>query len=182
MRNTLDNLVGRAVAPLAVVFVPRVEPAEYGGPKAEGYTRFLVEELLPHLELHYPIRGTRRAVMGSGSAAVASLLAVGRHPEIFRRVAVQSFYPIAPTHALLEGLLAEADGPEMAFVAYSNRDYDLGGGVLAKDASQTLLDWLRAAEIPAREMVTEYSPSWAGWRGQHDDILEALFPFDPVSD
>ncbi len=183
MRNTLDNLVGRSVAPLAVVFVPRVEPAEYGGPKAESYTRFLVEELLPHLERHYPVRGTRRALMGSGSAAVASLLAIGRHPEVFQRVAVQSFYPIAPTHDALEALLGAASPtPEVAFVAYSNRDYDLGGGVLAKDASQTLLGWLRAADVPAREMVTEYSPSWAGWRGQHDDILRALFPLVQTGD
>jgi len=32
MQNTLDNLVGKSVAPIIAVFVPRTDPAEYGGP------------------------------------------------------------------------------------------------------------------------------------------------------
>ena len=31
MRNTLDNLVGKKVAPLVAVFVPRASGPEYGG-------------------------------------------------------------------------------------------------------------------------------------------------------
>ncbi|MEM6703022.1 MAG: PQQ-binding-like beta-propeller repeat protein [Acidobacteriota bacterium] len=179
MRNTLDNLVGQSVAPIVVVFVPRVAPPEYGGPNAELYTRFVVRELLPHLERHYRVRGTPRAVMGSGSAAVASLLATLRHPEIFSGVALQSFYPIEPTQPLFEGLISGEGGkPEQAIVVYSNRDYDLGNGVVAKDASQEVLGWLRDAGVETQEIVSEYTPDWAGWRGQHDDILQTLFPLE----
>ena len=74
MQNTLDNLVGTTVAPLVAVFVPRVAPSEYGGPDADDFNRFLIEELLPHLDRHYLTDGKRRAIMGPGSAGVSAVL------------------------------------------------------------------------------------------------------------
>ena len=41
---------------------------------------------------------------------------------------------------------------------------------------QELVELLRGADLNPEVLVTEYSPGWGGWRGQHDDILEALFP------
>jgi hypothetical protein len=66
--------------------------------------------------------------------------------------------------------------PQLIYVAYSNRDYELGGGRRAKDASVELLGQLRAAQVKVVEQVADYSPGWAGWRGQDDEILAAMFP------
>ena len=177
MQNSLDNLVGKSVEPLIVVFVPRVAGPEYGGEQAENYTRFLVEELLPHLDKHYRTDPARRAIMGPGSAGVAAMVAAFLRPDVFRQVAVQSFYPIVPAQDRLPRAIAAAGPkPELIYVVYSNRDYDLGSGRKAKDASQELLAELRAANVKVIEQVADYSPGWGGWRGQDDEILAALFP------
>ena len=177
MQNTLDNLVGSSVAPLIAVFVPRRAGPEYGGPSAENYNRFLIEELLPHLDRHYLTDPTRRAIMGPGSAGVAAVFAALAHPDVFQMAATQSFYPIEPTQERLPSLIAGAGAkPELIYVVWSRHDYDLGQGRRADDASRELLGLLRDAEIPVVEQVSDYSPGWAGWRGQDDEILVKLFP------
>jgi hypothetical protein len=118
--------------------------------------------------------------MGPGSAGVAAVLAAFTHPEVFRRAAAQSFYPIEPTHERLpEIITAPGAKPELLYVVWSRHDYELGDGRTAEDASRELLGWLRDADINAIEQVTDYSPGWGGWRGQYDEILPALFPLSP---
>ena len=181
MQNALDNLVGRSVAPLIAVFVPRNSGAEYGGPSAENYMRFLIEELLPHLDHHYLTDPDNRAIMGPGSAGVAAVLAASTYPEIFRRAAVQSFYPIEPAFERLPEIIASASAkPELIYVVWSRHDYAFGPGRNAEAASGELLGWLRDAEVQVTEQVADYSPGWGGWRGQYDEILPALFPFAPA--
>jgi enterochelin esterase-like enzyme/outer membrane protein assembly factor BamB len=177
MQNTLDNLVGQSVAPLIAVFVPRAEQPEYGGEKADDYTRFLVEELLPHIDRHYRTDGETRAIMGPGSAGVAALYASFQHPEVFQQVASQSYYTIAPADEKLpEMIRAEGDKPSKVYVVWSNHDYDLGPGLQAAEATRDLLGHLNSSDINVVELVADYSPQWGGWRGQHDEILAALFP------
>jgi enterochelin esterase-like enzyme/outer membrane protein assembly factor BamB len=180
MQNVLDNLVGNSVAPVIAVFIPRLSGAEYGGPAAEDYMRFLIEELLPHLDHHYLTDPTHRAIMGPGSAGVAAMLAAFTHPDVFQKAAAQSYYPIEPTHERLSEIItAPGAKPDLIYMVWSRRDYDLGDGRKASDASQELLGWLRDADINAIEQVTDYSPGWGGWRGQYDEILPALFPLAP---
>jgi outer membrane protein assembly factor BamB/enterochelin esterase-like enzyme len=180
MQNVLDNLVGDSVAPVIAVFVPRLSGAEYGGPAAEDYMRFLIEELLPHLDHHYLTDPTHRAIMGPGSAGVAAVLAAFTHPDVFQRAAAQSFYPIEPTYERLPEIISTpGTKPELIYVVWSRHDYELGDGRTAEGASKELLGWLRDAEIKTIDQVADYSPGWGGWRGQYDEILAALFPLVP---
>ena len=177
MQNTLDNLVGKTVEPLIAVFVPRVTGPEYGGPDGEAYTRFLVDELLPHLDRHYRTDPARRAIMGPGSAGVAAMLAAFLRPDVFQQAAAQSFYPIVPAKDRLPGLIAgSGPKPGLVYVVYSTHDYALGVDRNAREASVELLRQLRAANVKVVEQVADYSPGWAGWRGQDDEILAAMFP------
>ena len=177
MRNTLDNLVGKTVAPLVAVFVPRAAGPEYGGPAADDYTRFLLEELLPHLDRHYATDGRTRAIMGPGSAGVAAIYAALSHPDVFQKAASQSFYPIPPAQDRIPELIAqEGPKPELVYIVWSHHDYDLGDDRRADEASRTLRDQLRAADVEVVEQESYYSPGWGGWRGQDDEILETFFP------
>ncbi len=177
MRNTLDNLVGDLVAPLIAVFVPRLDPAEYGGPNAGAYTRFLIDELLPHVDRHYRTDGERRAIMGPGSAGVAAVYAALRYPRVFQKAAVQSFYPIPPTQDQLPEMIAAAEvKPEHVYVVWSHHDYAFDPARRADDASKALVEQLKGAGVEHTEHVADYSPGWGGWRGQHDEILAAFFP------
>jgi outer membrane protein assembly factor BamB/enterochelin esterase-like enzyme len=180
MQNALDNLVGKSVAPIIAVFVPRASGAEYGGPAAENYVRFLTEELLPHLDRHYLTDPAQRAIMGPGSAGVEAMLAAFTRPDVFRKVAALSFYPIEPTQERLPGLIAASEKkPDLAYVVWSRHDYELPNDRTAAAASAELLKWLRDAKVNAIEQVADYSPGWGGWRGQYDEILPALFPVAP---
>ncbi len=181
MQNSLDNLVGESVAPLIAVFVPRSDPTEYGGSSADAYTRFLIEELLPHVDRHYLTDPTRRAIMGPGSAGVAAVFAALSRPDVFQQAATQSFYPIEPAQDRLPAMIAEAGPkPELIYVVWSRRDYDLGNDRKADDASRELLGLLRDADVNVIEQISDYSPGWAGWRGQDDEILATLFPLPPT--
>jgi len=178
MRNTLDNLVGTSVAPLIAVFVPRSEAQEYGGEKADDYTRFLIEELLPHVDRHYLTDGERRAIMGPGSAGVAAVYAAVQHPEIFQKAATQSLYPIPPTQDRLPEMISGAQTkPEHVYVAWSRRDYAFDPARRAEDASKALVEQLKSAGVNVTEHIADYSPGWGGWRGQDDEILATLFPY-----
>ncbi len=177
MQNTLDNLVGESVAPLIAVFVPRLAGPEYGGPQADDYTRFLIEELLPHVDRHYRTDGEQRAIMGPGSAGVAAVYAALQHPEVFQKAATQSLYPIPPTQDRLPEMISAAGPkPEHVYVVWSRHDYSFDPARRADDASKTLVEQLNGAGIKVTEHIADYSPGWGGWRGQDDEILAALFP------
>ena len=179
MRNTLDNLVGESVAPMVAVFVPRIAPPEYAGPQVDDYVRFLVEELLPHIDRHYLTDGVHRAIMGPGSAGVTAVYASLQHSEVFQQAAVQSFYPIEPAQERLPEMIgATKPGPESIYIVWSRHDYELGEGRSAEEASKNMVELLRQGGISITEQIAAYSPGWGGWRGQHDEILEALFPFE----
>ncbi len=183
MRNTLDNLVGKEVAPLVAVFVPRTSGPEYGGEQVDDYVRFLVDELLPHVDRHYLTDGENRAIMGPGSAGVTAVYAALQRADVFQRAAAQSFYPIEPSYERIEEMISAADRrPELIALVWSTRDYELGEGQTAEAASQALAELLRARKIPLREQISAYSPGWGGWRGQHDDLLAALFPMEQEGD
>ncbi len=178
MRNSLDNLIGTSVAPVVAVFVPRVAGPEYGGPQVDDYLRFLTEELLPHVDRHYQTDPGNRGIMGPGSAGLTSVYAALKHSDQFQRVAAQSLYPIEPAYEQLAELLPEASGLEAAHLVWSRRDYDLGDGRTAEGATKALVEMMRGAEVNVTEQVSDYSPGWGGWRGQHDEMLAALFPIE----
>lgn len=179
MRNTLDNLVGKDVAPLVAVFVPRAAGPEYGGEQVDDYVRFLVDELLPHIDRHYLTDGEIHAIMGPASAGVTAVYAALQHPDVFQRAAAQSFYPIEPSHQRIQEMIGAADRrPELIALVWSTRDYELGEGQTAEAVSRALAEQLRAGNIPTRQQISAYSPGWGGWRGQHDDLLAALFPLE----
>ena len=178
MRNTLDNLGGASTAPVIAVFVPRVAGPEYGGPQVDDYVRFLVDELVPHLDRHYKTDGRTRAIMGPGSAGVTAVYAALQHPQVFQRAAAQSFYPIEPAQERFPELIAATDpGPELVYLVWSRHDYEFPDGRSSQDATTGLAKLLRDGGIEVTEQIADYSPAWGGWRGQHDEILMATRPF-----
>ncbi|MDA8019045.1 MAG: PQQ-binding-like beta-propeller repeat protein [Thermoanaerobaculia bacterium] len=174
-QNSLDNLIGDKMEAVVAVFVPRSAGPEYGGPQADDYNRFLVEELIPHLEAHYRLDG-RRAIMGPGSAGVQAVYAAYHHPDTFQSAAAQSFYEIDPGMSKLKQMIGESEAPGQIVMVYSKNDYDFPNGGQAEQTSKELIQLLRDADANVHELVTHYSPGWGGWRHQHDDVLSLLFP------
>jgi alpha-glucosidase len=56
-----------------------------GEVRSDRYLRFLVEELKPHIDRHFPVLGNRENtfVMGSSMGGLISLYAISEYPEVF---------------------------------------------------------------------------------------------------
>ncbi len=88
----LDNLIHAGSAPeMVVAFCPPHERlTEYADDPR--HARFVVDELVPHLEAHLPVGGGReqRCLGGASFGAVATLSTAVRFPDAFGRLILQS--------------------------------------------------------------------------------------------
>lgn len=92
MGIVLDNLIDRLEIPdLIACFIDSPDRLhEYPG--NADHAKFVTEELVPHLETNYPLRGTPRSrcLMGASFGGVASLSAAYRYPGFWGRLVLQS--------------------------------------------------------------------------------------------
>ena len=176
--NTLDHLVGQGMAPVVVAFVPRLVGSEYNGDQAPNYARFLVEELVPHLERHYGT-GDHRAIMGPGSAGVISLHTAMVHPGTFDQVAVQSFYLTDSNRDAYMEMLDTSSATPRVRVETGPNDYVIpGAGIQAEQSSKKLVEALEAKGLSVDAHTVHGTAGWVGWRAQFDLILQDLFPLE----
>ncbi|QPQ56158.1 esterase family protein [Allosphingosinicella flava] len=80
-----EYLPGRAYAGIPSIYRKDIE-AYYGGPAlADGYLRFIAEELKPFIDRHYNTAPGREStfVMGSSMGGIVSLAAIAHYPQIF---------------------------------------------------------------------------------------------------
>lgn len=176
LQNVLDNLVGRSVEPIVVAFVPRASGAEYNGDQAPAYAKFLVDELVPHLERHYQT-SEERAIMGPGSGAVIALHTAMAFPGSFQQVALQSFYLTDSNRDGYLEMLAESDATPRVWIESGPNDYQLAGpGIGGYRSSKALAETLEAKGVPVEMQTVHGTAGWVAWRAQTDLILEAFFP------
>lgn len=178
-QNTLDNLIGqKKIEPLIAIFVPRASGAEYGGPPSENYVKMLTEELLPHLDRHYRTDPKRRAAIGVGSAGLISTYAALKSPDVFQKVAVQSFYVNGPIKEEIVKLLDAKKGGTAFVIELSRHDYDMPQAqIVAAADTQMLVEKLKAGGTEVKEFKSAGEPGWARWRAQSPVLLAELFPF-----
>ncbi len=176
MGNTLDHVVGNSVEPLVAVFVPRLQGSEYNGDSAADFARFLVEELVPHVQRHYRT-GDRRAIMGPASASIISLRTAMEHPGVFQQVALQSLYlQDAYRDDYLKMLDDSTSKPRVRMETGPN-DYVIpSAGIEALKANEQVSERLKAKGLDVDMHTVHGIAGWVGWRAQFDLILEDLFP------
>ena len=186
MDKSLDNLIGKTVAPVIVAFVPAANWREFGGSKTAEYGRALVEELIPLLDQTFRTDARReaRAVMGQsrhGSAGSTAIYLALHYPGTFSRVAVQSLQ----SRQLEADLMAAASGTgvsgerhdlEMVFHWSS---YDFSNPLLGFDArrdAKNLVATLEKNGYRPKTFESDDGVGWGLWQGRMAEIFEALFP------
>lgn len=178
MDKSLDNLIGKRVAPVIVAFVPGADWREYDGSRTAEYTRAQVEELIPLLDKTFRTDARResRAVLGTGSSGFAAMYLALHHPGVFSRAAAQSY-----EHGEFE---------ENLMAAASGEKHDLELVFHWSSYDRLLPFWDFDARRDAKSVVAAlekngYSPKilesndgvgWGMWQGRTAEILEALFP------
>ncbi len=178
MATVLDRVVGKTVAPVVVVFVPPASRGEYSGERAEAHTRFLTDELMPHIDRHYQTKTEGRAIFGAARAGAAAIHTSLLAPEVFQRAAVQSIFVGEPLREMLNARIkAEGGKPEHIYVEWSRHDYHLPQRDIDTAAdSKSLLEKLGKQGVETTEDIVTGAAGWGSWRAQTHRLLEAFFP------
>lgn len=178
MDKSLDNLIGKTVAPVIVAFVANASWRELSGSKTAEYTRAQVEELIPLLDKTFRTDARResRAVMGQLGAGFAAMYGALHHAGTFSRAAAQSF-----EHGdLEEDLMAAASGEkhdlELVF-HWSSYDYiDPFFDFDARGDAKSVVAALEKNGYSPKIFESNDGFGWGMWQGRTAEILEALFP------
>lgn len=180
--RTLDNVVGKNVAPVVVAFVPadRRFWIETGGSRTDDYAKMLGEELVPALEQRYRLTAApdSRAVWGTGFYGFSSAYAALKYPAVFGKAGVQSAYLGLGSEDSMRALIQQGAGKAVGFYVdwnrYDERSVDRGWDFA--EESKRLTGLLRDAgcTVQGGEVLDSYG--WGGWRNRSDRMLVALFP------
>jgi enterochelin esterase-like enzyme len=181
MDKSLDNLIGKTVAPVIVAFVPSANWRELGGSRTAEYTRAQVEELIPLLDRTFRTDARResRAVLGQdpyGSAGFTAVYVALHYPEIFSQAAAQSYQ-----HGeLKENLLAAASGEkhdlELLFHWSSYDSFNPFFDFDARRDAQSVVAVLEQNGYSPKVFESNDGVGWGMWQGRIAEILETLFP------
>lgn len=172
--ETLDDVVGRGVEPLLVVFLRPV--------RSPAWPSVLAEQFVPAIDRAYRTRAEResRASVGMGWSANAALRVVLEQPETFGVVGLQSLYGLESSLGAIREAAGDTTAAEMPLRIYQEWGrWDLVSPHEEMDmrrAGRQIWDLLR--ERDWRPMGGEVwdSTDWASWRHRTAVLLESLFP------
>jgi len=177
MDRVLDYLHERKEisTPIAVFIPPVNRNAEYYQNQRDLFGRFIVEEVLPHVESRYRVSklARHRANLGASAGGHITYYLAFKYPQVFGGGAGQSSY-ISPE---LQTLAATASDTSQRFYIDVGT-YDLSG------FPQTNRNW--RTQLSGRGFKVKYAEfyeghSWGNWRAHVDDGLRFLFPPEPAT-
>jgi enterochelin esterase-like enzyme len=170
---TLDNLIGKTIAPVIVAFVPQYHFTE-SGTQAPHFIDALAAELLPLLDRSYrtQARAESRAMMGNEFAGLFAFYVVIQRPDLFSMVAAQS--PIASSFAeRLFAAIDDAAKTDLSFVIeWTDHEHKSQG----RTAGERITELLVKKGYEPTTRVIPGGFGWGAWRQSNDHILQTLFP------
>jgi enterochelin esterase family protein len=185
LKVVLDNLIHRLEIPSMVVALtdPGNRMEEYVDNEVHG--RFLVEDLVPHLEGTLPLRARPggRGLMGASLGAVATLSTAARFPNFFGRLLLQSgsfafsdiglqergpaFDPVAEfVNRYRDDPVRVAERVFLSCGTYESLIYE----------NRSLVPLLQATGMDVRYVEARDGHHWENWRDRLRTGLSWLFP------
>ena len=185
-KTVLDNLIHRLdVAETVVAFIdPGDRLTEYADSAA--HARFLNRELVPQLEVDFPLVGRRdgRCLLGSSFGAVASLSAAYRSPETYGSLALMSgsfvFTDIGTDHGG-----GPAFDPVVKFVnRYRARPRHVADRLFVSCGvyeplivrNRSMVPTFESVGMTVRFVEARDGHSWENWRDRLRDALSWIYP------
>jgi len=177
VKTVLDNLIGwKRIEPMIGVFVPPVSSTqrieEYSGATAVNFERFIIEELVPHIDSTYNTarEPARRGMMGPSLAALISAQICFHHPEVFGLCGLYSPAMWPNDRVVLRQLLATARPFQKCYIDAGSYEPSLIGD------AQALFAHLLDGGVETRYRLWHEGHSWGSWRAHVDEALEFFFP------
>jgi enterochelin esterase-like enzyme len=185
-RTVLDNLIHRLdVAEVVVAFLrPEDRLTEYANSTA--HSRFLTQELLPHLEVELPLVGkpSGRCLLGSSFGAVASLSAAVRAPDTYGSLVLMSgsfvFTDIGMDHGG-----GEVFDPVVRFVnKYRSRPTRFADRLFVSCGiyeplivpNRSMVPTFESVGMTVRFVEAPDGHNWENWRDRLRDALSWVYP------
>ena len=185
LKAVLDNLIHRLELPEIIVALtesPRRLDEYADNPH---HAEFIVEELVPLLESHYPLltHPSARGLMGSSFGAVATLSTAWRHPGVFGNLLTQSgsfaftdigehdrgpvFDPVVKfVNEFRENPGRPADRMYLSCGTYESLIY----------YNRSLVPLLQSTGMSVRYTEARDGHNWENWRDRLREGLSWLFP------
>ncbi len=181
MDKSLDNLIGKKVAPVIVAFVPTVNPRELGGSLTAEFASAQAGELIPLLDRTFRTDARRgsRAILGQdlyGGAGFAAMYLALLHPETVSRAAVQSYDHGAFEEELLAAASGERHDLELVFHWSSHDRFDPYWDFDARRDAKSVVAALEKNGYRPKIFESNDGVGWGMWQGRMAEILEELFP------
>jgi outer membrane protein assembly factor BamB len=180
LSDTLDQLVGREVAPLLAVFILHQPP--FFGPQ-EAYAKMAAEELPAFVDAKYRTIRTRdgRAHLGTSFAGVAAMYAVLAYPDAASKIGALAPFAVGTT-AIAPVMKDAARAPLLVYLDWCT--YDLRSELEGWSLPETGRELDRYFRDHGHRPVGGEAHDGSGvqsWQNRTDDALRALFPLGSAS-
>ncbi|NIR52479.1 PQQ-binding-like beta-propeller repeat protein [candidate division KSB1 bacterium] len=185
MQNTVDNLIGRSVSPVIVVFIPRIPRSgmrEFMFDLREEYAQMFVEELVPFVDKNYRTMASprSRANIGMGYAGFMSFYSTFQYPGNFGKVSGQSTFLDTAQEEELKSLVSDSENlPLQIYLDWGK--YDMRGHYEAwslVDGNRSFATFLKERGYMLTGGEVNDGFSWASWRNRTNKVLETFFPLE----
>jgi enterochelin esterase-like enzyme len=186
LKTVLDNLIARHELPVMIVALTSSPNrlVEYAADPRHG--RFVVEELLPHIEARFALRpgAQHRCLMGASFGAVAALATAWQYPRAFGRLLLQSgsfaFTDIgegSPRGATFAPVVAFMNRFRAAPEAVSERVFmSCGMHESLIYENRSFAPVLQGTGMDVRFVEARDGHNWENWRDRLREGLSWLFP------
>jgi enterochelin esterase-like enzyme len=170
--NVLDYLIAEGrIHPTIGVFVPPINRTpEYAGAQMSQFTSFIVNELMPYIDVRYRTmrNPAMRAVVGASNGGNISLWIGYNHPEVFGNIGAQS------SNIVLSISSGFQSSPTLPLKLY----LDLGTYDIPQliPLVRTFIPILQSKGYVYRYEEYHEGHSWGNWRAHIDNALELFFP------
>ena len=182
-QNTLDNVIGKSVEPIIVVFIPSLpntRGSEYSRDKKDAYAKMLKEEVIPLIDGKYRTiaKAEARANIAFGFSGYAAWYTTFKNPGTFGKVATQSFFTMeSGLNELKPIILAASEHPLEIYYEWGLYDFrsplELWG---VPATSKRFTSFLKDKGYRYSGGVVNDSFDWPSWRNRTDKILQTFFP------
>jgi enterochelin esterase-like enzyme len=173
--TTLDNLVGKRVAPVVVVFI---KPALWG--RDNEYAAMFGEELVPRVDRDFrTIKSPKaRANVGFGFSGFTATNCTWTHPTLVGKLACQSPFLMDSMLAPLKPLIkTPRELPLTIYLDWGKYDLrSVGEGWDSVDSCRRFTELLRGKGYTIDGGEVHDGTGWSSWRNRTDALLETLFP------
>jgi len=171
--NSLDNLIGKSVEPVIVVFV------SIPGRGPQGAQAF-VKEVVPFIDETYRTveAPEGRANIGANASGIGAMINTLQNPDLFGKVATQSVGLITIFENMIYPLLEDVgENPPTVYMDWStygvrnpHENWDI------PEANRKLARAFTEKGVRVAGGEFHHGAGWSNWSNRTDKMFEALFP------